>query len=62
MGYKKNYVCCACQSEYTIKQIEKSGIFSIDGDTFWVCPKCNDFNEFFNFEKVYMPIITKLDE
>ena len=41
---------------------QESGIFSIDGNTFWVCPKCNDFNEFFNFEKVYMPTITKLDE
>ena len=64
MGYKRHYDCGECGEKYTIKEIEKAGIFEIEsfGDFIWRCPKCETANSFFNDEKSYMPRITVIHE
>lgn len=64
MGYKKHYECPECREKYTIKGIEKSGIFQIQpfGNFVWRCSNCESMNGFFNNESKYMPKITVLHE
>lgn len=63
MPYKKNYVCGNCNSFYTIKQIEKMGIYHLKpiNDTIWHCINCDANNLFFNWELRYMPQIEEVD-
>ena len=64
MGYKKRYECGECGEKYTIKGIEKAGIFKMEpfGNFIWRCPNCESANGFFNEEMSYMPKITVIHE